>query len=62
MNRCGGFMENSQLLPEVRCQKCGRLLFKGIIEAVEIKCPRCGALQRYLRTGLRKECKQIKMV
>lgn len=32
-------------LPEVRCFWCNRLLFRGIVENVEIKCPRCNAVQ-----------------
>jgi phage FluMu protein Com len=31
--------------PEVRCCQCNRLLFRGLVEDVEIKCPRCGAIQ-----------------
>ncbi len=32
-------------LPEMRCSQCNRLLFLGIVEDVEVKCPRCGAIQ-----------------
>ncbi|HMM19329.1 MAG TPA: Com family DNA-binding transcriptional regulator [Selenomonadales bacterium] len=32
-------------LPEVRCFGCHRLLFCGIVDNVEIKCPRCGLIQ-----------------
>jgi phage FluMu protein Com len=28
-------------MPEIRCKKCGRLLMKGVVVAVEIKCPKC---------------------
>ncbi len=31
--------------PEVRCSQCNRLLFRGIVEDMEIKCSRCGAIQ-----------------
>ncbi|MBP2659877.1 MAG: Mu-like prophage protein Com [Firmicutes bacterium] len=31
--------------PEVRCGQCNRLLFRGIVEDMEIKCSRCGAIQ-----------------
>ena len=31
----------SELLPEVRCPQCNRLLFKGRVIEVEIKCPKC---------------------
>ena len=30
-----------ELLPEVRCPQCNRLLFKGRVIQVEIKCPKC---------------------
>ncbi len=33
-------------LPEIRCRRCGRLLLKGEIKRVEVKCPKCGYLQR----------------
>ena len=26
---------------------CGRLLFKGTVQDIEIKCPRCGTLNRF---------------
>ena len=32
-------------LPEVRCFRCNRLLYRGIAEDVEIKCSRCGVVQ-----------------
>ncbi len=32
-------------LKHIRCKKCGRLLFKGRIERIEIKCPKCGYVQ-----------------
>ena len=28
-----------------RCPHCNRLLFKGWIQYVEIKCPKCGCIQ-----------------
>jgi ribosomal protein L37E len=33
----------------VRCKKCGRRLFdiKGSPTGIEIKCPRCGTLNKY---------------
>jgi len=31
-------------LPEIRCRRCRRLLMKGEIKWVEIKCPKCGAV------------------
>ncbi len=30
---------------EIRCKKCNRLLMKGEIIEVEIKCPKCGYVQ-----------------
>ena len=32
-------------LPEIRCRLCRRLLMKGEIKQVEIKCPKCGHVQ-----------------
>lgn len=32
-------------LPSVRCECCNRLLFRGVVETIEIKCPKCGAVQ-----------------
>ena len=29
-------------MTEVRCKKCNRLLMKGIVVEVQIKCPKCG--------------------
>lgn len=31
---------------EIRCKKCRRLLMKGAVEYVEIKCPKCGYIQK----------------
>lgn len=39
---------NRQL--EFRCKGCGRLLFKGFIQQVEIKCPRCAKVQTFTST------------
>jgi iron complex transport system substrate-binding protein len=30
---------------EIRCKRCGRLLMKGFIKAIEVKCPKCGYVQ-----------------
>jgi iron complex transport system substrate-binding protein len=30
---------------EIRCKKCKRLLMKGEVQAIEIKCPKCGYVQ-----------------
>lgn|GEM_PF-1332264 len=32
-------------MAEIRCKKCRRLLMKGAVMAVEIKCPKCGHIQ-----------------
>lgn len=29
-------------LPEIRCRRCRRLLMKGEVKQVEVKCPKCG--------------------
>ena len=31
---------------EIRCKKCRRLLMKGEVKEVEIKCPKCGYIQK----------------
>jgi phage FluMu protein Com len=33
-------------MTEVRCKKCNRLLFKGKVDDIEIKCPKCGTINR----------------
>jgi len=43
---------NSDKLPEIRCQKCNKLLLAGVpgydflgkAKILEVKCPRCGAM------------------
>lgn len=51
----GIWMEPTWLLPthclERRCTQCNRLLFRGQVEFIEIKCPRCGSMQIF-RKGL----------
>lgn len=32
---------------EIRCRRCGRLLMKGYVEAVEVKCPKCRYIQLF---------------
>lgn len=32
-------------MTEIRCRKCRRLLMKGAVAVVEIKCPKCGYIQ-----------------
>ncbi len=32
-------------MTEIRCKKCRRLLMKGAVTVVEIKCPKCGYIQ-----------------
>ncbi len=40
-----GLEELKKPSKEIRCQKCKRLLMKGTIIAIEIKCPKCGYIQ-----------------
>jgi len=35
-------------LPEIRCRRCRRLLLKGEVKQVQIKCPKCGCLQQFV--------------
>ncbi|WP_300786405.1 Com family DNA-binding transcriptional regulator [uncultured Desulfovibrio sp.] len=32
-----------EVLEEIRCRQCGKLLAKGQASVMEFKCPRCGA-------------------
>ena len=41
MSRTAPTNEETTVLPEVRCPQCNRLLFKGRVIQVEIKCPKC---------------------
>lgn len=34
-----------QMKSEIRCRKCKRLLMKGEVRHIEIKCPKCGLIQ-----------------
>lgn len=34
-------------LQEIRCKKCRRLLMKGSITYIEIKCPKCNSIQKF---------------
>lgn len=38
-------------MTEIRCKKCRRLLMKGDVKEVEIKCPKCGYIQRIVEKG-----------
>lgn len=44
-------MQNQPMVGQIselaafRCPHCNRLLFKGWIQYVEIKCPKCGCVQ-----------------
>lgn len=31
-------------MTDFRCKNCNRLLFRGTIDSVQIKCPRCGVV------------------
>ncbi|ADD67606.1 hypothetical protein Dacet_0826 [Denitrovibrio acetiphilus DSM 12809] len=37
---------------EIRCKRCKRLLMKGVVKNVEIKCPKCGYIQMFEETKL----------
>nr|WP_092073898.1 ABC transporter substrate-binding protein [Dendrosporobacter quercicolus]NSL47856.1 ABC transporter substrate-binding protein [Dendrosporobacter quercicolus DSM 1736]SDM69707.1 iron complex transport system substrate-binding protein [Dendrosporobacter quercicolus] len=41
-------------LPSIRCNYCNRLLYRGVVQAIEIKCPKCAAVQSI------KGCRSIK--
>ena len=41
-----------QKLREIRCRKCNRLLMKGHVLQIEIKCPKCGYIQKLRADGL----------
>lgn len=45
-------------LPSIRCKCCNRLLYRGVAQSIEIKCPKCGVVQ--LIRGC--ECEQLKSV
>jgi phage FluMu protein Com len=36
---------------EIRCKKCKRLLMKGEVKTIEIKCPKCGYIQKIKDEG-----------
>jgi len=42
-------------IKEIRCKKCRRLLMKGEVREIEIKCPKCGHIQKI---GRKEEIKQ----
>jgi len=33
---------------EIRCRKCRRLLMRGNVIHIEIKCPKCGHVQKFM--------------
>ncbi|MCD6353339.1 MAG: Com family DNA-binding transcriptional regulator [Proteobacteria bacterium] len=37
---------------EIRCRKCKRLLMRGNIMHIEIKCPKCGYTQNFMSSGI----------
>ncbi len=39
------FGPNNAYLSEIRCRRCNRLLFRGRVDYVEIKCPKCHCVQ-----------------
>lgn len=40
------FGVQSLYVNEIRCKKCKRLLMKGQVKEIEIKCPKCGYVQK----------------
>ncbi len=42
----------NQKLSEIRCRKCNRLLMKGDVLQIEIKCPKCGYMQKLRADGV----------
>ena len=38
-------------MTEIRCVKCKRLLMKGLIKVIQIKCPKCGYLNHLIGRG-----------
>lgn len=48
-----------KLWQEQRCSFCNRLLFKGRYELLEIKCPKCGAVQIFSSEGLPQRPKRV---
>ncbi|MCX8069386.1 MAG: Com family DNA-binding transcriptional regulator [Thermodesulfovibrionales bacterium] len=36
---------NTLMDKEIRCKRCKRLLMKGAVKTIEIKCPKCGYIQ-----------------
>ena len=40
-------------LPAIRCTCCNRLLYRGVAQTIEIKCPKCGMVQ-LIRDGERR--------
>lgn len=41
---------------EIRCRSCNRLLLKGRVEEIEIKCPKCGCLQCFFTQDNQMKC------
>uniref|UniRef100_A0A6M3K9X8 Putative translational regulator n=1 Tax=viral metagenome TaxID=1070528 RepID=A0A6M3K9X8_9ZZZZ len=39
-------------MQEIRCKKCNRLLMKGSLVCAEIKCPKCGYLNKFLENAI----------
>lgn len=37
--------ESREILPSIRCVNCHRLLYRGLAQTIEIKCPKCGVVQ-----------------
>ena len=38
---------------EIRCPECNRLLQKGVVVSIEMKCPKCKAVIRFKNMAIR---------
>jgi predicted Zn-ribbon and HTH transcriptional regulator len=39
-------VHSEPMMSDIRCKKCNRLLMKGTLLKIEIKCPKCGLIQK----------------
>ncbi|MBW7957320.1 MAG: Com family DNA-binding transcriptional regulator [Deltaproteobacteria bacterium] len=46
---------DGKLKAEIRCRKCNRLLMKGEVRHVEIKCPKCRLIQEIGSPGAERD-------
>jgi phage FluMu protein Com len=55
---CGGKCRCSSE-DEFRCPDCGKLLLKGDINSVQVKCPRCKSIVSFNKTDEDQESRNI---